>query len=64
MNIGKFGRGGALTSDTCNGKRKISRIIIEKFHEAAEYLRKDNSDDIRILEVCCWNYLINMWLGV
>ena len=63
MNIGKFGRGGALMSDTCNGERKTHRLIAEKVHEAAEDLRKDDSDDIRILEVDYWNYLRNVWLG-
>ena len=41
MDIGKFGSGGALTSDTCNGSRKMHCLIAEKVHEAAEALRKD-----------------------
>ena len=38
-------------------------IIFEQGHEAAEALIKDNSDDIRVLEVGCCNHLINVWLG-
>ena len=34
MNIGKLGIGGALTSDTCNGARKMCRLISDQFHEA------------------------------
>ena len=44
MNIGKLGSGGDLMSDTCNGQIKTRRLIVEKVHEAAEALRKDDSD--------------------
>ena len=39
------------------------RLIVDQVHEAAEAFCKDESDDIRVLEVCCWNHLQNMWLG-
>ena len=29
----------------------------------AEALRKEKSDDIRVLEVYFWNHLRNVWLG-
>ena len=35
--------------DTCNGARKTRRIIVEKVHMAVEALRKDDSDEIRVL---------------
>ena len=63
MNIDKLGSSGALTSDTCNGARKTRRLIAEKVFEAAKYFCKDDSDDIRVLEVDCWNKLRNLWLG-
>ena len=53
ISIGKSGRVGALTSDTCNGARKTSRLIVEQFHDTVEDLRKDDYDDIRVLEVDC-----------
>ena len=61
-NIGKLGNGGALTSDTCNGARKTCRIIAEQVHEATEALRKCDYDNIRILDVDCWNHLRNVCL--
>ena len=64
MNIGKLGNGGALKSDTGNGVRNTRRIILDKVHESAEALCKYDSDDIRILEVDCWNHLRNVWLGL
>ena len=63
MNICKLGSGGDLTPDTCNGAIKTCRLIAEKVHEDVEALRKDESDDIHILEVDCWNQFINIWLG-
>ena len=62
MNIGKFGRGGALTSDTCNGARNTYCLIVDHVYEDAEDFCKDNSDVIRVLEVDCWNHLRNVWL--
>ena len=62
MNIGKLGRGSDLTSDTCNGERKNRCIIVEQVHEAAEALLKDDSNDIHVLEVGCWNHLRKVWL--
>ena len=53
MNTRKLGVSGPLTSDTCNGVRNTRRLIVEKVHEAAETLHKDDSDDIRVLEVDC-----------
>ena len=53
MSIGKLGSVGALTSDTCNGARNTSRLIVEQFHDTVEALRKDDYDDIRVLEVDC-----------
>ena len=49
-------------SDTCNGARKTRRLIVEQVHEAAEALHKDDSDDIRVLEVDYWNHLRKVWL--
>ena len=63
MNIGKLGSGGALSLDTCNGARKTCHIIVKKVHESVEALHKDNSDEIRVLKVDCWNHLRNVWLG-
>ena len=63
MNIGKLGSIGALTSDTCNGEIKTCRLIVDQVYEALESLCKDNYDEIRVLEVDCWNPLRNMWLG-
>ena len=34
-----------------NGVRKMRRLIVEQVREAAEALRKDDSDDIHVLEV-------------
>ena len=62
MNIDKLGSGGALTSDTCDGARKMNHLIFEQVHEAAEAFHKDDSDDICVLEVDCWNHLRNVWL--
>ena len=63
MNIGKLNSGDALTSDTCNGARKTRRLIVEQVYEATEALHKDDSDDIHVLEVDCWNRLRNVCLG-
>ena len=63
MNICKLGIRVDLKSDTCNGVRKTRRIVVEQVHEAAEALRKDESDYIRVLEVDCCNHLINVCLG-
>ena len=52
-----------MKSDKHNGVRKTLCIIVEQVNEAAEYLRKDDSDCIRVLEVGCWNHLRNVWLG-
>ena len=52
-----------MTSDTCNGARKTCHIIVEQVHEAVKDLRKDNFDDIRVLEFYFWNHLRNVWLG-
>ena len=60
MNIGKLGSRGVFMSDTCNGARKTYRLIVEKVHEAAEDLRKYDSDNIHVLEVDCWNQLRNV----
>ena len=49
MKIGKLGSGVALTLDTCNWARKTVYLIVDQVHEAAEALRKDNSNDIRVL---------------
>ena len=64
MNIGRLRKGGALTSDTCNGARKACCLIVEKFHEATEAFLNEECDDIYVLEVDCWNHLRNIWLGV
>ena len=53
MDIFKLGSSGALTSDICNGMRNMRRLILEQVHEAAEALRKDDSNDIRVLEFDC-----------
>ena len=63
MNNYKLVSNSYLTSDTYNGVRKTHSLIVEKVHEAAKYFHKDDSDDIRILEVDCWNHLRNVWLG-
>ena len=62
LNIGKLGSGGALTSYTCNGERKTVSLIVDQLHEAAEAFRKDDSDDIFVLEVDCWKHLRKVWL--
>ena len=62
MNIGKLGSKIDLTSETCNGARKMRRLIVEQVHEAEEDLSKDESNDIRVLEVYCCNHLINVCL--
>ena len=64
MNIGKLGISGDLTSETFNGERKTRHLIVEQVNEAEETLRKDDYDDIRVLEVDCWNHLRNVWLWV
>ena len=64
MNIVKLGGVGTLKSDTYNGTRKMCRIIFDTVHEAVEVLCKDESDDIRVLEVYCCNHIRNMWLRV
>ena len=51
INIGRLRSGGALMSDTCNGARKTRRLIVNQGNEAAEALRKDDSDYIHVLEV-------------
>ena len=53
-----------MKSDKHNGVRKTLCIIVEQVNEAAEYLRKYDSDRIRVLEVGCWNHLRNVWVGV
>ena len=40
----------------------MCRLIFEHVHEAAEYFCKYDSDDIRVLDIDCWNHLINVWL--
>ena len=62
INIGKLGSS-SLTSKTCNEVRKTCRIIVERVHEDAETLRKDDYEYIPVLEVDCWNDFRNMWLG-
>ena len=63
INIGKLGSGGDLTSYTCNGESTTRHLIFEKVHETVETFRQDESDDIRVLEVDCWNHLRNVWIG-
>ena len=62
MNIGKLGSGSDLMPDTCNGARETRRLIVDQDHEAVEAFQKDNSDEICVLEVDCWNHLRNVWL--
>ena len=64
MNIDKLGSGITLTSLTSNGARKTRRIIVDQVHDPAEALRKDESDDIHVLEVDRWGHHRNVWLGV
>ena len=64
MNIGKLVRNSALTPDTCNGARKTCLIIVEKIHEDAEALLKDDSNKTCVLEVDYWNHLRSFVLGV
>ena len=45
------------------GQLKTRRLIVEQVHEAVEDFQKDDSDDICVLEVDCWNHLRNVWLG-
>ena len=49
MNIGKFGSSGDLALDTCNGEKKMCRLIVEKVHEAVEDFCKYDSDCICVL---------------
>ena len=49
MNIGKLGSGVSLKSDICSVARKTRRLILKKVQESVKYLRKDDSDDIRVL---------------
>ena len=51
MNIGKLESGGALKADTCNWASNMRLIIVEQIHAAEEALRKNDYDDIRVLEV-------------
>ena len=43
VKIGKFGSGGALTSDTCNGANKTRRIIVDQVHESEEDFLKNTT---------------------
>ena len=63
MNIGKLGSSGDFTSDTYNGASIMHRIFVEQVRVAAEFLRKDYSDNIRVLEVDCWEHLRNVGIG-
>ena len=62
MNIGKLGRGSSLEADTYHGVKKMRHILVEKVCEALEDLVKEESDDIRVLEVDFWNHLRNVFL--
>ena len=63
MSICKLGSGNDSMSDTFNGLRNTRRLIVEKVHESAEALRKDDSDYICALEAYLWNHFRNMWIG-
>ena len=52
-----------VMSDTCNVTRNTHSIIAEEFNEAKEALCKDDSYNIRVLEVDFWNHYRNVWLG-
>ena len=60
INTSKLGEGGAINSDTCNTARKTRRIIIE---EIVTEMKIKGKEGKHILEVDCWNYLRNVWLG-
>ena len=62
MNIGKLGYGGVVTSDTCNSVRKTRRLLVDQIINAALVL-SDNTDNINVLEIDCWNHLRNVWNG-
>ena len=63
MNIGKLESGGALKADTCNWASNMRLNIVEQIHAAEEALRKNDYDDIRVLEVDWSNHLKNLWIG-
>ena len=59
----KVGERCDFMSATCNGARKTRLLIVEKVHQAVEDLHKHDSNDIRVLDVDCWNHLINVLIG-
>ena len=60
LDIGKLGKGGAITTDTCNGARKTRRLLIDNITLA---IKKFSDDNIKIREVDCWNHFRNIWFG-
>eukprot|EP00957_Ditylum_brightwellii_P179326 13661516-Ditylum_brightwellii.AAC.1 len=53
MNIGKLGSGSAISSDTFDGARTTSCLLVQQVQEAAAALNHDNSTNIIILEQDC-----------
>ena len=60
MNIGKSSHGGGINPDTCNAARKTQRLLVDSFKKPALVMSTDNKD---VLEIDCWEYFINLWLG-
>ena len=63
MNIGKLVYSGAVTSDTCNAVRKTRRLLVDAIKNAAIEMNAGDIINSVILEVDCWHYFRNVWLG-
>ena len=60
-NIGNLESSGHFKLDTCNEKSKKHRLIFEQVYDAVEDYHNDNSDEIFVFEVDCWNHFRNLW---
>ena len=60
--ITKMADHGTITTDTCNGARKIARLLKSAIEEKC--VANDMTEDqIYIFVLDCWNHLRNVWIG-
>ena len=59
IDIGKLGYDSVVTSDTCNSAQKTRILVVDQITNAALVL-SDDTDNINVLEIDCWNHLRNI----
>ena len=61
--ITKMADHGTITTDTCNGARKLARLLKLAIKEKCEANDNMTDDQINIFVLDCWNHLRNVWIG-